>query len=121
MQGKSPRPNITYTLLDHVLDLRQLITRLQITNPIILGLGNGGRIALEYARLFSDTTAVVACNTYDKPTPLLKAKLGSWLRAQEESGPLHRFEIAMPWVWGESAFGQNEELIMSYRERPDWP
>lgn len=120
-QGLSPKPNSVYTLEDHVLDLEHLLIKLNIDNFILIGLSNGGRIALEYARRFKTTPknirAVVACDTYDKPSPLLKAKLRSWLLAHEESGPLHRFDIATPWIWGEETFKEKEELIMSYRDK----
>jgi 3-oxoadipate enol-lactonase len=104
-------------LNDHVEDLAHLLDTLKIENPILVGLSNGGRVALEYARRFKSTRAVVACDTYDKPTPLLKAKLRSWLAAHEESGPLHRFDIATPWIWGEETFRTKEELILSYRDQ----
>jgi 3-oxoadipate enol-lactonase len=116
-QGTSPKPNSVYTLDEHVLDLEDLLLRLEIKNPILIGLSNGGRIVLEYARRFKNVRAVVACNTYDCPSPLLKAKLKSWLVAHEESGPLHRFDIATPWIWGEETFTEREELILSYRDK----
>ena len=72
---------------------------------------------MEYARQYKNILAVVACDTYDKPSPLLKAKLTSWLRAHEESGPLHRFDIATPWIWGDDVFTQKSELILSYRDK----
>lgn len=114
-QGLSPKPNVVYTLEDNVLDLHELITKLNLSNFVLVGLSNGARIALEYARRF-ETTAVVACDTYDVPSPLLKAKLGSWLRAHEESGPLHRFDVATPWIWGEETFALKGELILSFRD-----
>jgi 3-oxoadipate enol-lactonase len=104
-----------------VTDLEHLLEKLEITNVVLVGLSNGGRIALEFARRFNHAEkkirAVVACDTYDNPSPLLKAKLRSWLWAHEESGPLHRFDIATPWIWGEETFKEKEELIMSYREK----
>jgi 3-oxoadipate enol-lactonase len=115
-QGKSPKPDIVYTLEDHVLDLQELLIKLDKKNIILIGLSNGGRIALEYASRLP-VHAVVACDTYDVISPLLKAKLGSWLRAHEESGPLHRFDIATPWIWGEETFANKSELILSYRDQ----
>lgn len=117
-QGKSPKPDVIYTLEDHVLDLRELLLKLDLKNIILIGLSNGGRIVLEYARRF-DVFGVVACDTYDKPTPLLKAKLRSWLLAHQESGPLHRFDVATPWIWGEEVFAAKSELILSYRDKAD--
>lgn len=115
-QGKSPKPHSVYTLNDHVNDLRNLLINLDLGKVILIGLSNGGRIALEYARLFeSDVCAVVACDTYDVLTPILKAKLGSWLSAYEIGGGAHRFDIASPWIWGEEAFNEKSELLLSYR------
>lgn len=115
-QGKSPKPDVVYSLEDHVLDLQELVMKHDLKNIIIVGLSNGARVALEYATRFP-VMGIVACNTYDIPSPLLKAKLGSWLRAHEESGPLHRFDIATPWIWGEETFKNKNELILSYRDQ----
>ena len=116
-QGLSPKPNAVYTLEDHVMDLQDLLNRLDISHFILIGLSNGGRIVLEHSRRFKTAQAVVACDTYDIISPLLKAKLTSWLRAHEESGPLHRFDVATPWIWGEEVFSLNSELILSYRDK----
>lgn len=116
-QGKSPKPDVIYSLEDHVLDLLELIKKLDLTNVLLIGLSNGGRVVLEYAARYKNVFAVVACNTYDKPSPLLKAKLRSWLLAHEESGPLHRFDVATPWIWGEEVFKNKSELILSYRDQ----
>ncbi|MBY0415928.1 MAG: alpha/beta hydrolase, partial [Bdellovibrionales bacterium] len=99
-QGKSPRPESIYHLSDHVEDLRGLLLKLDLGKIVLVGLSNGGRVALEYARLFKeDLVGVVACDTYDEPTPMIKAKLGSWLAAFETGGGLHRFDVATPWIW----------------------
>lgn len=85
---------------------------------LLIGLSNGARIAMEYARQNpSDVEAVVACNCFDIATPMIKAKLGSWLMAHEIGGPLHRFNIATPWIWGEDVFNEKSELFLSYREK----
>ncbi|MDO9182574.1 MAG: alpha/beta hydrolase [Bacteriovorax sp.] len=116
-QGLSPKPNIVYSLNDHVEDLQNLLESLDLKNFILIGLSNGGRIVLEHARRYKTASAVVACDTYDIPSPLLKAKLKSWLLAHEESGPLHRFDVATPWIWGEEVFSEKSELILSYRDK----
>ncbi len=85
---------------------------------ILVGLSNGARIAMEYARRFSeDVVGVVACDCFDIPTPMIKAKLGSWLLAHETGGALHRFDVATPWIWGEDIFNEKSELFLSYREK----
>ncbi|OUR99598.1 hypothetical protein A9Q84_00840 [Halobacteriovorax marinus] len=117
-QGKSFKPDGIYTLSKHVEDLESLIKDLCIQDLTILGLSNGGRIALEFAKRNRDLVlGVVACDTYDKPSELLKLKLQSWLKAFETGGATHRFDVATPWIWGESLLQKNPSLIAFYRER----
>lgn len=116
-QGKSPKPESIYHLDDHVNDLRDLVLSLGLKDIVLVGLSNGGRVAMEYSRRFSENVkALVACDTYDIPTPMMKAKLGSWLSAYETGGGLHRFDVATPWIWGEDVFNDKSELLLSYRE-----
>ena len=117
-QGKSPKPESIYHLEDHVMDLVNLLEEQNLGKILLVGLSNGARIALEFARRFPDNVVgVVACDTFDEPTPMIKAKLGSWLMAHETGGPLHRFDIATPWIWGEDIFNEKSELFLSYREK----
>jgi len=117
-QGKSVKPAGVYTLTEHVIDLEILIYKLGISNFSILGLSNGGRIALEFARRNSEIVrGVIACDTYDKPSELLKLKLKSWLEAYDLGGATHRFDVATPWIWGESLLKNNPKLIEYYRNK----
>ncbi len=117
-QGESPRPVGAYQLNLLVEDLKNLIDSLEIENTSIIGLSNGGRIALEFAALYPGHVAcVVASDTYDEPSPLLQLKLKSWLDANRKGGPIHRFEVATPWIWGETIIQQRPELLDFYRER----
>ena len=115
-QGKSPKPQGVYSLDDHTKDLEQLLNKLEITDLHLVGLSNGGRIALSFAELNPvRALSVVACDTYDRPTELLKLKLKSWLKAYEQGGAFHRFDVATPWIWGESVVQAKPELVESYR------
>jgi len=117
-QGSSDKPESIYTLNDHVEDLENLIEDYKLSNIILIGLSNGGRIAMEYSiRHFDKVKALVVLDSYDEPTPMLKAKLNSWKMAHEVGGPLHRFDIATPWIWGEEVFNSKHELLLSYREK----
>ncbi|NOT78019.1 MAG: alpha/beta hydrolase [Bacteriovoracaceae bacterium] len=117
-QGKSPKPLGIYHLKDHVLDLANLLNDKKLGKIILVGLSNGARIAMEYARLFPENVVgVCACDCFDIPTPMIKAKLGSWLMAHEVGGALHRFDVATPWIWGEDVFNEKSELFLSYREK----
>lgn len=115
-QGKSPWPDGIYSLSSHVEDLDGLISKLNLEKFSILGLSNGGRIALEYARKYPKNVAkVIACDTYAKPSNLLKLKLNSWLSAFESGGATHRFDVSTPWIWGETVLKEKPELIEFYR------
>ncbi len=117
--GKSPGTSDIYHLADHVEDLAILIKKNHLEKVILLGMSNGARIAMEYARLFPDNVeAVIACDTFDVPTPMIRAKLGSWIAATENGGMELRFDIATPWIWGESTYNEKSEHILSYRSKP---
>lgn len=117
--GKSAGPSDVYHLEEHVEDLDALIKKNQLGKVIFIGMSNGARIALEYTRLNPENVlGVVACDTFDIPTPMLKAKLGSWISATATGGMELRFDIATPWIWGESAFNEKSEHILSYKKKP---
>ena len=115
------------TLNQHVNDLKELINyilknNVQISQMFLVGLSNGGRIALkliednEFVKK-SHITSVVALDTYDVLTPLLRLKLKSWLEASRIGGALHRFDVASPWIWGETFLKEKEDIILSYRQK----
>lgn len=117
--GKSPATTNVYHLEDHVLDLIELIKKNHLEKVILLGMSNGARIAMEYARRNPENVeAVIACDTFDIPTPMVRAKLGSWISATTNGGMGLRFDIATPWIWGETAFNEKSEHILSYRNKP---
>lgn len=100
------------------MDLEGLLDDRNLGKIILVGLSNGARIGMEYARRFPDNViGVAACDCFDIATPMIKAKLGSWLMAHETGGPLHRFDIATPWIWGEDIFNDKSDLFLSYREK----
>jgi len=109
------------TLLHFVRQLYQLLGEVKTTGPIyLLGLSNGGRVALKFAELYQRDfliPAVFALDTYDQVTPMIEAKLKSWLQAYLVGGASLRFDIATPWIWGEKIFNEKSEIILSYREK----
>ncbi len=82
----------------------------------IFGLSNGGRIALKFATKFPEKISqLILMNTYSNPSPLLKMKLNSWLSAHKMGGPVFRFEVTAPWIWGESFYNQKSDLILKHK------
>lgn len=117
-QGLSPRPLENYGLEFLVQDLAHLLQERAIEECFIIGLSNGARVGLEFASRFPQKVlGLVAADTYDRVTPLLHCKLSSWLVANRKGGALHRFEVATPWIWGETIMEERPELLAYYRER----
>ncbi len=117
-QGGGPRPTGGYELSSLVDDLEHLMKEHSIEKAYFIGLSNGGRIALEFAsRHPSRVQGVIAADTYLRPSALLKRKLQSWLYANQKGGPLHRFDVATPWIWGETIVEERPELLEFYRQR----
>lgn len=116
-QGSSPRPPGPYTLVDHVNDLHKLLHNLRIEQCFLLGISNGGRIAMQFSKLFPEKViAQVIADSYAKPSKLLKLKLQSWKDANQIGGGALRFKVAAPWIWGETFLSQNSELFEFYRQ-----
>ena len=119
-QGQGPRPPKGYGLEILVDDLCHLLNTLKIHKAFLIGLSNGGRIALEYATRYPQkTSAVIAADTYDRPSYLLQLKLQSWLKAQRVAGAQHRFDVTTPWIWGESTLEHRPELVAIYRAKAE--
>ncbi len=117
-QGQGPKLEGVYSLDKLTNYLKDLLDSLEIEKCSFLGLSNGGRIALNFASLFPERVeAIVAADTYAHTSELLKRKLKSWLQANRIGGPTHRFDVATPWIWGESIVNERPELLDYYRER----
>ncbi len=117
-QGKGPKLEGTYSLDKLTSYLKELLDLLEIEKCSFIGLSNGGRIALNFSSLFPERVeAIVAADTYAQTSELLKRKLNSWLQANRIGGPTHRFDVATPWIWGESIVNERPELLDFYRER----
>ncbi len=116
-QGKGPRPTSGYDLKDLTADLKTILDEEKIKRAYLLGLSNGGRVALNFAALYPERViAISASDTYAVVTPLLKLKLSSWLEANRLGGPSLRFKVAAPWIWGETITNKKPELIEQYRK-----
>ena len=117
-QGKSPKPEEVYTLERQVGDLAVLLEDLGWSKTALVGISQGGSIALEFARRHPNAAvAVVAASCCGSVSPLLYAKLQAWLSAHDVGGPTHRFDVALPWIWAEQTLEKYPELVRFYRGR----
>ena len=117
-QGSSPSPDGVYDMDCLVSDLERVLEDTAFPAAHYVGISNGGCIALAFAaRSPNRVLSLVASDCYDRVTPLLRLKIRSWLLAHETGGPLHRFDIASPWVWSETTLSQNPEALSFYRQK----
>lgn len=116
-QGLSPRPAGPYTLDQHTSDLKELLDVLNISQCFLIGISNGGRIALKFSTENPKIVlAQVVADTYDQVNESLRIKLQSWKSANQIGGGQLRFEVASPWIWGETFLQNNSKLYHYYKE-----
>lgn len=117
-QGRSPKPEEIYHMDGLVQDLAEIVERVGLQSAYLVGISQGGTLALAFAAAFPDKVAgVVAADCHVQVSPLLRLKLESWLKANEVGGPTLRFDIAAPWIWSQELLNLQPELISYYRER----
>ncbi len=100
-QGESEAPEGPYTPRLHAQDLLGLLEEVGFGRPVLVGLSNGGIVALEAALLDPGRFRglVLLCTT-PYLDAALRAKVESWLLALRAGGPLLRLRVALPWVFG---------------------
>lgn len=105
---------------NHAEQLNQLLNDLDISEFEMVGISHGARVGLYFVSHYQHKiTRFIAANSYLNPDTHLEAKLYSWLTANRIGGGTHRFDVALPWVWGRTFVEENTELINYYREKAD--
>jgi len=116
-QGNSDKPDHVYTTELHAEDLKQLLDLLEIGRLHLVGLSNGGAVALQFASLYPEyVEKMMLISSYDRSDQILRAKLGSWIAAMEYGGPLLRFDVATPYVWGATFLEHHYEALLPFRQ-----
>lgn len=119
-QGGTDKPDDQgpYTVAQHADDLRGLLDALEIQTAAILGVSNGGCVALQFAAYHPErVTALVLANTYGRADTAIQVKLSSWLAGMAAGGGPLRFDVATPWVWGATFLNRNFEALKPFREK----
>ncbi len=117
-QGESDCPPGIYDLGVLLDDLEEVLSRNNWPPSFLLGISNGGCVALAFAARHPERVlGVIAADCYARVSPLLRLKINSWLQAHEVGGALHRFDIAAPWIWSDSVLSANPEFVDDYRAR----
>ncbi len=75
--GKSPEPNTVWTIDDYADALKELLDKLGVDNPIIIGHSFGGKIGLLYATKYAVYKLVCLASPFKKniAKPSLKTKI----------------------------------------------
>lgn len=117
-QGKSDKPEGPYLPDQHARDLVGLLDALGLERAHLLGLSNGGVIAMSVAARHPDRVAgLVLVDTFAHSDVLMQAKLDSWVAALEAGGPEARFDVALPWIWSRAFLAQHADEVRALRER----
>lgn len=117
-QGRSDKPTGPYPQAQHAQDLLGLLDALDISQPHIFGLSNGGTVAMTFASAHPQRISrLVLVDTFACVDAVMRAKLDSWLAATEQGGLLLRFDVATPWVWGRTFMARNEAMLAMLRDR----
>lgn len=118
-QGGTDKPETgPYTPEQHAADLKGLLDQLSVTQAALLGVSNGGCIALQFAVHRPErVTALILANTYGQADTAVKVKLNSWLAGMAAGGGPLRFDVATPWVWGATFLNRHYEALKPFREK----
>jgi 3-oxoadipate enol-lactonase len=117
-QGQSDKPPGPYSADLHAQDLTGLLDALGIEQAHIVGISNGGTVALCFASQQQQRIArLVLVDTLAHADALIRAKLQGWLTAVNEGGPDLRFDVATPWVWGRRFLANNPDVLAAVRAR----
>ena len=123
-QGQSDDPDAPHRIEDHAADLVALVRRLEADHGLgrfhLLGLSSGVPAAiLAAAALEAErpgrVASLAACDGFVRMDTHLTLVVRAWLAAHEVGGPLHRFDIATPWVWGQAFLRDHQDALADWR------
>jgi 3-oxoadipate enol-lactonase len=117
-QGLSDIPPGPYSQAVHVADLLGLLDALGIERLHVIGLSNGGTIAMWLAAHHPERVArLVLIDTFPMVDAVMRVKLESWLQALALGGTSARYDVALPWMYGNRFIRDNPDMIAQGREK----
>ncbi len=117
-QGLSDTPPGPYSQALHTSDLVALLATLGIGRLHVIGLSNGGTIAMWLAAHHPALVErLILIDTFPAVDAVMHAKLRSWLLALEQGGTTTRYDVALPWVYGWRFIEANADMIAVGREK----
>ncbi|RLG52324.1 MAG: hypothetical protein DRN99_07705 [Thermoproteota archaeon] len=100
-QGRSGKPRESYSMERHCRDLEALAAELELRDPILIGVGYGGAVALLYAARNPVRGVVAACSACRADRPL-KARVDRWIMAARFRSGRYLFQAVYPDVYSDS-------------------
>jgi len=119
-QGDSDDPPGPHTPQAHAADLEALVRALGLRDLHVVGLSNGGLVAmLAAARLEQDAPGTIdtltVIDSFGRVDAHLRLVMRSWLAALDAGGPGLRFDVAAPWVWGHEFVRAHGDAVAAAR------
>ncbi len=104
-QGQSDKVGDWRTFDTHAQDLLSVLTQLQISNPIVIGISYGSIVAQHFAVNYQNKLSkLILLSTFAHKTAYYNAIELSWWRALELGGYSLMFDIMLPSVLSEAYF-----------------
>lgn len=116
-QGRSAKPAGPYRIEQHSNDLLSLLDALRIDRADVVGLSNGGAVAMTFAATNPARIArLVLVDTFAYADAALRAKLRSWEAALDAGGPGLRYDVAVPWNFSRAFLEQHARDLPLLRQ-----
>jgi 3-oxoadipate enol-lactonase len=120
-QGLSESPAGPHRPEHHAADLHALVRALGLRDVHLVGLSNGGLVAmLVAARLEAESAGTIdtltVMNSFGRVDAHLRLVLASWRAALDAGGAGLRFDVAAPWVWGHAFVAEHAGSLPALRD-----
>jgi 3-oxoadipate enol-lactonase len=117
-QGKSEAPlEGPYPTAQLAADAWELLQRLHIEQPWLLGLSNGSAMSLELLAAHPQAFAgAVLTSTMPRIDFAMGLKAEHWARCLEVGGPLMQFDAVAPFLWGDAFLEARHGVLRAYHQ-----
>lgn len=120
-QGLSGAPAGPYRPEQHAADLAALLDALALDPIHLVGLSNGGLVAMLLAGSAASSSptrvrSLTAIDSLARVDAQLRVILRSWKASLVAGGSALRFDVATPWVWGHAYLEDHLDDVLAFRD-----